>query len=59
MEALRETASHLWAYVTGRSEPEYRIGKYVADYSPVPQEEIQAEDQALKDLYENSTPVSR
>lgn len=60
MEALRERVSHLWAYVTGtQPEPEFRVGKYTADYSSVPPELIQAEDPALKDLYANSKPVSR
>jgi len=42
-----------------KNERRHQVGKYVADYSPVTQEELNAPDPELEALYARSKPVSR
>lgn len=42
-----------------RREPVYRIGKYIADYSALTDDEMQSQPAGIEDLFRNSTPVNR
>jgi TPP-dependent pyruvate/acetoin dehydrogenase alpha subunit len=42
-----------------RREPVYRVGKYIADYSALSEEEIQAIAPDVEEIFRNSVSVNR
>jgi hypothetical protein len=54
---LRSVLNWCRSFTRTPAEPQYRVGDYIADYSELTPEEIQAVDPHVEELFRNSTPV--